>query len=586
MTNWARHNLYDRIWDRWREKDGAYGKANANREIMTTYYRSDEVINTDDAGNLVGQSIYNGTGAWDARLMSTGFQGSLVSKNIPWIRYKMEELRLKGIDEIDAWLQKDKEHMTDAYQRSNFYDVQPNFTLDGVTTGSPVMFGVYKVKEKKTVWRPQHFNTVRVYYNVDNEPEGVITQDKTWTAKQIMDTFVGPDDENLTKSRAKLSQSVVSALDTGMLDEVFVVYRATFKVDDPIWDSPEFKKPTGDWAWLSAYFLELTTADANKKNTPLNDDMGDFTQPFAIWNYDKKSWEASSRTPAFYALWDNLSLQQIDKNYLEDIQYLNRPAMVMLNSMQGRARLGPEGMMYVSDAEYDKSPKPVDRVGGIKFSQDLMELKEEALKRWFMVDFFTKFSELVRTNKQPVSAAQIWQLAGEKATLLSPAIETHSVYLESIDARMVDNEIRAGRGPFAPDEMANITDIIQNALGRIVPKVSIQPVFIGQLAQAQKTSQAIEPIRATMEEVNVSIFPMYPEIRHKYNPYKITEKIEEALDFPQDAIVSEEEYDNIVAAERQALAQQAQAELAIEAAKAAPAVSGPVDESSILAGAV
>ena len=586
MTVWSDRTLYDRIYDRWHEKDTDYAKVNNNRDVITHYFRSDEIVDTDEQGRLAGKAIYNGSSSWYSRMMATGFQGSLVSKNIPWIRYQMDAFELKGIDPLDQWLQDIKDHMADAYQRSNFYDVQPQFTHDGVTTGSPVLFGEEDILTQRTMWMPQHYKTVRLFYDKWNQVEGIITQDKEWTAKKIMDTFVGPDDEQGTKRRAKLSISVNNAIDQGRLKEKFVVYRATFRVSDPIWDGTggdePFKKPSGDWLWLSAYFLELTTAEKNKMNTPLNDNMGDFTQPFSVWNFDKKPWESSSRTPAWYAVWDCLSLQQIDKNYLENIQNANRPAMIYLDTMKNKLRLGPEGQMEVTDAEYDRPPKPVERTFAFDWQSELIEMKEEALKRWFYIDRFAMFSDLARTNKAPTPTVQIWQMAGEKATLLSPAIETHSVYLQTTDDRMIDVEARAGRGPFAPDVMANITDIVLNNMNSPIKSIAIRPVFIGQLAQAQKVSQALEPIASTMEAAR-PIIEIFPEARHKYRPSKIIDHVNEALDFPQDAVVPEDEWNEIVAAEREAAAQAIQTEQVIEGMKASKGIQGPVDESSVLA---
>ena len=96
MTVWSKKTLYDRIFDRWSEKDTDYTKVNHNREIMATYFRSDELIDTNDKGELLGQAIYNGSGSWFSRMMATGFQGALVSKNIPWLRYQMEQYQKSG----------------------------------------------------------------------------------------------------------------------------------------------------------------------------------------------------------------------------------------------------------------------------------------------------------------------------------------------------------------------------------------------------------------------------------------------------------------------------------------------------------
>ncbi len=574
MTNWSKRTLYERIVDRWKEKDIDYDRVNPNRDLMSIYFRSDEVIEVDDKGHLVGQEIYNGSGSWYSRMMATGFQGSLVSKNIPWFRYMMEKFELKGIDELDTWLQKIKTYMADAYQRSNFYDVQPQFTHDGLTIGSPVLFGEENITEEKTMWMPQHYKTVRVYYDKFNQPEGVIVRDETWTAKQIFDTFIKNDDDQGTKRTVKLSNAVNFSLNSGLLNEVFTVYKAVFKITDPIWDDTsndknKFEKPVGDWKWLSVYFLELTEAEGNKKNKPLNDDMGDFVQPFAVWDFDKKPWEAASRTPAWYAIWDCISLQEIDKNYLEDIQNTNRNAFIALSSMDGRVNLGSEGEMYVSDKEYDKPPKLIERTRNLQFSKDLITIKEDALKRWFYVDRFQMFSDLARSKNQPVTATQIWQMAGEKATLLSPAIETHSRYLETTDAIMVDNEVRAKRGPFDPQIMANVTDIVNNALGRIAKSVGVRPVFIGQLAQAQKISQALEPIMSSIgAAVDSRLFDLDPDLRFAIRGWETLNDIFEANDFPQKNFVSKVEFAEIKAKIAKQRAQNEQFEKAIEMSKA------------------
>jgi hypothetical protein len=587
IKTWANKTLYERIVEKHDEVDTDYQKANANRDIVTQYFRSDELIDTDEKGQLRGKSIYNGAGPWYSRKLSTGFQGNLVSKSIDWLRYMFDDLKLKGHDKLDMTLQNIKEHMSAAYKKSNFYDVQPQFTHDGVTTGSPVMFGEEDWANQRTMWLPQHYKTVRLYRDRYNQDEGCIVANKEWTAKKIFDTFIGEDDTNFSKSRKKLSRAVLTAMEQGQWNEKFLVYRATFKVTDPIWDGVgpnAFVRPRGDWKWLSAFFLELTAAEKDKQDTPLNEDMGDFEKPFVSWHFDRKPWEISSRTPAFYALWDNLSLQQLDKNYGENVQYVNRPAMMALNSMAGRMRLGPEGEILVTSDEYDRPPKPIrDKVAGLDLNKDYLEMKDEALSRWFMNDVLTVFSDLAFNKNQPITAYQSSLINGEKTTLLSPAIETHSVYLEDIDERMVGREVRAGRGPFSPDEMANLADLIESIVGQI-DRVGIRPVFVGKLARAQKVAQAIEPIVATMD-IARPMMELNPQLVFAYDWWETQNHINEAMDFPQIGMKSKEDFDKAVAADNQQKAQAQQQLMAIEMAKASKNLQGPVDESSVLAAA-
>lgn len=564
--NWKDKTLYERIIDRWDEKEDDYTKINQNRDTITAYFRSDEILETDEKGDLVGQDIYNGAGPWYSRMMATGFQGSLVSKNIAWIRYQMEQFELQGIDRLDQWVQNIKDYMTDVYQRSNFYDVQPQFTLDGLTTGSPIMFAEEEIVSRKTMWMPQHYKTIRLYYDKFNQIEGVIVKDKQWTAKQIFDTFIKKDDDKGTKREKMLTVEVNNALKTGKLNDEFVVYRAVFRVNDPIWDGG-WKKPKGDWTWLSVYFLELPQKDVEKRNTPLNENVGYFSQPFAHWDFDKKPWESSSRTPAFYAVWDCMGLQQVHKNFMENIQLKNRPPVLALDTMKGRLSLSPEGEVLVSGQEYDKPPKSMDLVGDVALNRELFELYEDALKRWFYVDKWQMFSDLNMLRKQPVTATQIWQMAGEKSTLLSPAIETHSRYLESSDDVMLSIEWRAGRGPFHPDTLAEITDIVLSNAKSSVSSIGVMPVFIGALAQAQKRNQALEPIQSTMAAV-APLMQIFPQLRLMYREYDTANDMNEALDFPQKNIVPKEEYEEKVRLDNEQRAKQLRFENVVEMLKA------------------
>jgi hypothetical protein len=599
MVAWKDRTLYDRITDRWQELEGKYSTLNTNREQIIRIFRSDEQPENDSEGStnsgstggggkdmdLLGQNIYNGSGAWYSKSMATGFQGNLVSKNIVWIRYQMEQFSLRTIDELDIWLQDVKVYMNEVYQRSNFYDVQPQFTLDGITTGSPVMFGESVESSGRTMWMPQYYKNVRLYYDKFNEVNGCIVRDKKWTAKQIHDTFIG-DDPDGTKATEKLTMSVNNALKAGKLNQEFTVYRAVFKVDDQIWDgsgNDAFKKPAGDWTWLSVYFLEITDQDASKKNKPLNDNMGYFSQPFVNWDFDKKPWEAASRTPAWYAIWDNMGLQQVHKNLLENAQLMNRPPVIAMDTMKGNMHLSPEGQMYVGKQEYDRPPKSLDLIGSLNIPSEIIEIYDEALQRWFFIDKFQMFSQLARQNKQPVTATQIFQMAGEKATLLSPAIETHSKYLSVADARMVDIEARAGRGPFDPDTMANITDIILSNATENVVTIGIQPTFVSPLAQAQKLTQALEPITTGIALVRESgLLDMEPDLKHGLRLKGTMDKMLEAVDFPASEIVPTEEYDEIVAGINEQRAAQLQQENQIELMKASKALQGPVDETSVI----
>jgi hypothetical protein len=569
--NWTDKPLLDKITDRWAEMDDKYNKANRNREMIVNYYRCDEVIEVDDQGQFVGQDIYNASGMFYSQQMARGFQGTFVPKNIPWLAYILDMYELQGIDPLDEWLQEVTKFMADDYRRSNFYDVQPQFILDSLTIGSPVMFGEEDILNRRVVWTPQHYKTVRTYYDRYNEAEGVIVKDTQWTAKKLWDTFVQRDDISGTRRKSILPVPVNQALDSGRLNDTFTVFRAVFKVNDPIWDGWK-NKPKGAWKWLGVYFCEL--AEREQKDTPLNINMGYFSQPFVVNDYDKKPWECVSRTPAWYSIWDNLGLQDMDKGFKENMQLKNRPPRGALSTMKGRLDFSSEGITYMEKDEYQYAPKQIDVIGDINLNEKIIQLNEDKMRRWFMADFWQRFNNLVQTNKAPVSTLQIWQMIAENSTQLSPAIESYSKYLNVSDARHVNIASRRGEYPFDPQTMDEVFSLIVENSRRPVNRIGLTPVFVNALVQAQKRNQELEPLVAgpkLLVESGLTAFD--PGARHIVRTYKTADDILKAIGFPQANVRPEDEYNERVAAENKMLAEQQQFENTVEMMKAAKPAS-------------
>jgi hypothetical protein len=201
------------------------------------------------------------------------------------------------------------------------------------------------------------------------------------------------------------------------------------------------------------------------------------------------------------------------------------------------------------------------------------------------LDEFRAFNNLSKTNKQPVTALQILKMAAENSVLLSPALESQGRALKFIDDRMMNIEMIAGRGPFNRQNMEYITDVITSTIGK-TSKVSIQPEFISQLGRSQRIQQALEPI---MTGVDIA-FEMSQKTDQDLamlaiRAYGALNAALEAIGFPMKYLATEEEFwaaKEALNKQRQEAQQQQQA---LEMMKASKNLQGPVDPSSILAGA-
>ena len=578
MTVWDDKLIYDRIIDLLSQKEGSYTKFNRARDSIVTYMRPDLGSDTtpDGDGGFFGDNIYAGVGPWSVGVMSRGFQGGLVSAGADWLAHKMSYSELDDIDELDEWLQWVKRHISDVYLRSNFYKVLPNFTKDGITIGSPLMF----IEETDRLggvitFFPQHYKTVTLFYDGNNDVEGVIIKDENWTIKRISDKFASTKPEQ----ELKLSKATNNAIRDGQLYNRKTIIRAVFKQDNPLWDKEGFNNPSAPW--ISVYFEDKT--EEERKNTPLLTEKY-FSKPFTHWDYDKKPWESVSRTPAFEAIYDVVSQQEISKEMRENLKLINRPPRAVMEDHRNIVDFRPEGISLIPRGDWEMLPKAIEVVGNIKMSKDELEINAEKVKRWFHTGQFMKFTDLTSTLRQQPTATQIIKIAAELSVQVSPGIASYTTgFLADTDSRMLDIEIRAGRGPFDPEVMDRISAIIAGVIGDKISEVSLTPIFTGPLARAQKVKQELDPIIEGLG-VGGAVFELFPDSKNSIREHGLLKRIFEATGFPLTEFKPEDEYNDIIDALNEARAQEKQQLMAIEMAKAIPAVSGEVSPDSVLAG--
>ena len=574
MGLWTDKPLYDRVIDLLTQKKKGYVKFNKARDSITDYFRPDlgSDLRPDGDGSFFGDQIYEGTAPWAARVMASGFQGNIASESADWFIYMMGKDELVGIDALDIWGQEVARYMAGVFRKSNYYTILNRFVLDGVTIGSPLMFIEEDLPTGTIQFLPQYYKNVYIFYDRFNRPEGVIIEDETWTTKKMFDKFA----KNIETAQKIFSTKVNNDITTGNWHSEHTVIRAIFKSDNAVWNN--FKKPNKPW--IDVYFAKDTTED--KKNTPL-ETSGYFSRPFVVWDIDKKPWESVSRTPAFEAIYDVISSQQVMKNYLENVNLKNRPPRKVNPDYRNAIDFSPEGITEVKSSDWKTAVENIDLVGDVLLNKDLSESLSVAVKRWFRTDNFIKFTDLTNNLREQPTATQIIKMAAEIAIQLIPEISTFTGgYLKSQDDRMVEIEARAERGPFDSDTMGNIQDIVESNTQQKAVSIPITPVFIGQLARAQKVKQELDPILDGIGALE-PLFVQFPDLKFAIREHETAEDILKAVGFPLKDFKQKEEYDAVIEAvtkQRQADAQFAKG---IEMAKVAQNVTGPVDETSIAA---
>jgi len=586
--DYKQKTLFEHITEKWDENESAWQRLRVARENVCNFFRPDLGIDYDESHDMLmlGGDIYDGSGPWVARTASMAFMGNSVNKRGDWWKYQYTDPRIEGIDELDAHAQSQKEHISHVYQRGNFYDSQPQFTLDGWTVGGPLHFIEEDPDTNFVMCIPVHWMTYRLFYDRFNKTEGVIVKDTSWPAKKCFDKFCPGQDmaQRMTKAESIFTPLLWQAVRDGQWNTRITIWRAVFKATDPMWQVDGFKRPIGGRKWFDVYFEDSVVAD--KRNTPLLTG-GYYSKPFVHWDYNKKPWEVASRTPAFEAIYDNLTMQQIMKSYLEDLKYHARPAMAILNTHRGdRMDFSAEGFNYFNQNEWNYLPKPIERTNhDIRIEPETMDRIEKKLSRHFHLEMFRMFSDLASsTGSKEFKVLQLAEMAGERIATLLPTIESHENYLAQVDARVRDIERQAGRGPYNRAEMENILDILDWALQGDVSQVALAPEFMGTLRQVQQTQQRLKPIQyavGALAEIGAATGnPNLP--RFMLKEYELADEALTAVNCPQKLIRERKDFDQLSMAAQQALAKDKQFAQMVELMKATKSVSNAVAPDSVL----
>jgi len=587
---WTRKTQLERIIDRWTAEDGIFNRLKTAKENICNFFRPDLGIDYDETADMLmlGGDITEGSGPWVARKAATAFQGNTVSKKLDWYQYKFSDDDLNGIDELDKFRQDIKDHTSAVYQRGNFYDIQPQFTLDGWTIGDPLFF--IEEDDYRSMCVPVHWQTYRIFYDRFNRSEGVIIKDTEWTAKMCFDKFCPGRDmkERIGQAEKKFSTKLFNAIKSGNMHERVTIWRAVFKSTDPIWYDDDFKIPfkipMGRKSWFSVYFEDITGARYNSqqedtRNIPLLVE-GYFSKPFVHWPFDKKTWESASRTPSFHAIYDNLTLIQIFRNWIDNTQLRTRPPVATLLDQQGRIDLRPGAEMQFKPDEWEYLPKPIDLAGDVRLEKEIIDDLRNSLSRHFSLDIFTVFTDHAMMKNQELRVMQIAEIAGEKITMLLPAIESHENYLYQVDERIRAIEIAAGRGPFSRRNIENIIDIIRYYTRDTGKAVIIEPEFVGTLRRVQQEQQKLKSIRVgvgALAEIGQAMEdPDY--VRFMLKGYEVGDKALQAVNFPQELINEKNDVEKLYDAKNQMNAQREQFAQMVELMKANKGQAQPLLE--------
>lgn len=562
---YAKRKFYDRVYDRHAEMKKHRNLWDPQCDDIVEYCRPDLILGdslTTSEGEFQGESIVEGSAFFSELTWQRGFMGLQVGAKINWLRYVLRVLDtrmakyFKGNDRVNKFTQELQHYMLEVYRRSNYYSEMPNFVLDGGTIGSPVMLIEEDLVNTKNVCKVPHYT--QRYLKKDWFGNDIALHiEHEMTLLEAVGFFKR---ENLPRT---MQNKLKAGHHSDMVKFLQVIYRAG---DEILRDLPDSVPILGPW--MEFYFASEQVEETEKR--PIRAKLYR-SKPFVSWHYSRRSNETYARTPAWWAIYDIKGNSAGWETLFLTAEKQADPPMIMLQQMRARTDLMPGGeVLAATDKEYDRPPKPIEQNTKYPFVVDFMDRLRGNIDRFFHVDLFMQIQNYQKEHTQPPTAYEIMRMEAEKNVQIGPAIEGYEKFMGEVDGRMMEIENNAGRLPEIPPEIQDLAE------------GTIEPMFVGPLAQAQMVGQMFQKLQSGMGIVEM-VAPYSEEAaRFKLKWPELMEKALENIDFYQDIINSQEEYDFIVQSVREEQRQMAMAEAAPKIGQAVKNLGAKTEDGSPL----
>jgi hypothetical protein len=297
-------------------------------------------------------------------------------------------------------------------------------------------------------------------------------------------------------------------------------------------------------------------------------ESGYWSNPFQVWRWRKNSEEIYGRSPAADAIVDILTDNQMSRTLLNAAHLAVEPALNVPAEMRGKVRITPRGMNYYEEAGRLISPV-LAHGANYPIGVDREDRVKKAIKRHFMVEFFTLLSQAAMEGRQ-LSVPQVMEMQGEKAVMLGDIVgQINSELLDPLVDRVFQIEYTAGRIPPPPD----ILSAFEGS--------RIEVHYVGPLAQAQRRLFRTQGIVQGLSTLAL-VAERHPEVEDNVDFDIVAREVLEANGFPVRALRDEGRRDAMRNDRAQQAAADKQAAMLVQGAQAIPNLSKSPESGSIM----
>ena len=499
----------------------------AQRFVSSTVLTFTDETDTADEQYLIPRRI-TGRPANYLETLVAGISGYSINPNILWLKLGIADRELEEQYGVKDWLELAEEALYKAYNDGNLYGQMPLLIESAATFGHGVMLVDEDVVSRKI--RCSTMNAREIYLDT-NEYDEVDTV--------FREFFMTIENAAAYFGRDKLAPEIRDTWnDEESKARTIHLLHAVYKHKSS--EGENILK--GKWMYASVF------VDLDNRHLIKEGGYQDF--PYAVFVWKKSTGKKYGMSPALAAVNDIKLLYKAEESLLEVAQLSAKPPMNVPQRMQGSEQLVPDGRNYYMTP--DQIISPVQVGANFPITIEITRDMEERIKDWFHVDFFL----MLQQQQRPMTATEVVELQGEKASVLSNMVTNLNYALQKIVQRSVDILFRQGKMPEVP-----------YALQRA--RTSMKVDFIGILAQAQRKAHRTSGIMQGLQVMGAlaEMAPAVPQIAEAFDYVDASQILKNGFEsggMSQLAIREEDDVQKIRQARAEAQAQALQQQAAMQ----------------------
>lgn len=509
--------------------------------------RSRFTSNDRNRGDKRNQSIIDSTGRFAARTLSSGLHAGLTSPARPWMNLTTPDPDLAEFGPVKEWLHIVTKRMLAVFTQTNLYNVFPMVYGDMGVFATAAMA---MLEDSKDLFRCYSYPVGSYAFGLDGR--GVVStfvRDYELSVRQVVELF-GWNEDKREIDWSNISLAVKAAWDAGD-------YENAVPLTWVVMPNVNANKNRLESRYLPFSSCHFETNDqGSDAGLKLLRESGFRSFPVMGPRWDITGEDAyGTDCPGMTALGDIKQLQIMQRRKAQAINKMVDPPLVGPTSlMTQKTSLLAGDITYLDGREGMQGLKPIHevRLDVSQLAQDIGETQWR-IQRAFYEDLFLMLARSDdRGGVQPPTAREVEERHEEKLIALGPVLErTNDELLDPVVDRAYAMMEAAGMIPPAPEQLEG---------------VNLKVEYTSIMAQAQKLVGVTGSDRFL--QTSMGMLELFPQVRHKLKVFQIVDNYADMLGVDPRTIVPTEEAEAAMAEEIAGQKAQADAEQAVNIAKA------------------